>query len=661
MLVRQVCVALAIAALSGAVPAPVKHVLHEKRSEHLDWVKGERIKRDSVLPVRIGLTQNNLEKGDEYLMAVSDPSSPKYGQYWTAEEVHGLFAPSKDSVESVRHWLEASGIHESRIVHSDNKGWLAFDAYAHEVEDLFKAEFYEHEHASSSSIKIGCEEYHVPEHIQAHIDYITPGVKLSPIVKKTTKEKRASHLVHSKGTPVGIDDSINTVIPEKAKSLPADLQTCGTNMTPACIKALYKIPNATKAKKGNSLGLYEQGDYFAKSDIDMYYKAYAPWIPQGTYPIPALIDGANFSVPDYSPLNTGESDIDIDMAYALIYPQSVTLYQVDDQIYEPQEVATTNLFNTFLDALDGSYCTYSAFGEKGDNPDIDAVYPNPQPGGYKGKLQCGVYKPTNVISASYGQAEADLPVAYTKRQCNEFLKLGLQGHSILFASGDYGVASFHGDGSANGCLGPEGKIFNPQYPSNCPYVTSVGGTMLYADQTVNDAESVMHANLGGTAANFSSSGGFSNYFPQPLYQRKAVEKYFKKAKLTYPYYSEFEVNLNKTKGLYNRIGRAYPDVSANGALFPAYTNGALHHFYGASLASPLFASINEERLARGKRPVGFVNPVLYAHPEVLNDITNGTSAGCDSDGFSAIPGWDPVTGLGTPNYPKLKNLFLSLP
>lgn len=38
---------------------------------------------------------------------------------------------------------------------------------------------------------------------------------------------------------------------------------------------------------------------------------------------------------------------------SLIYPQTVTLYQVDDQIYEPEEVATTNLFNTFLDALDG--------------------------------------------------------------------------------------------------------------------------------------------------------------------------------------------------------------------------------------------------------------------------------------------------------------------
>lgn len=47
---------------------------------------------------------------------------------------------------------------------------------------------------------------------------------------------------------------------------------------------------------------------------------------------------------------------------ALIYPQNVTLYQVDDQIYEPEEVATTNLFNTFLDALDGVRCGLSLSG-----------------------------------------------------------------------------------------------------------------------------------------------------------------------------------------------------------------------------------------------------------------------------------------------------------
>lgn len=102
--------------------------------------------------------------------------------------------------------------------------------------------------------------------------------------------------------------------PDAAGKLPADLQGCGRNMTPTCIKAMYHIPDATTATPGNSLGLYEQGDYFAKSDLDLFYAKYAPHIPQGTYPIPALIDGANFSVPANSPLNTGESDIDIDMA-----------------------------------------------------------------------------------------------------------------------------------------------------------------------------------------------------------------------------------------------------------------------------------------------------------------------------------------------------------
>jgi tripeptidyl-peptidase-1 len=269
-----------------------------------------------------------------------------------------------------------------------------------------------------------------------------------------------------------------------------------------------------------------------------------------------------------------------------------------------------HLTNLDLTNFPKSYCTYSAYGETGDDPSIDPVYPDTRPGGYNGdstlsfllfankiahfrigQLQCGVYKPTNVISASYGQAESDLPINYTKRQCNEFMKLGLQGHSIMIASGDYGVASFPGDGGANGCLGPEGAIFNPQYPSNCPYVTSVGATMLYADQTVYTPESVMHVNLSGTAQNFSSSGGFSNYFSQPSYQQSAVAEYFKIADLAYPYYSEFSPDFNTTKGFYNRIGRAYPDVAANGVNLRAFTDGVDDHWFGTSLASPLFASV----------------------------------------------------------------------
>lgn len=83
------------------------------------------------------------------------------------------------------------------------------------------------------------------------------------------------------------------------------------------------------------------------------------------------------------------------------------------------------------------------------------------------------------------------------------------------------------------------------------------------------------------------------------------------------------------------------------------------------MSAPIFASllnrIVEERIKVGKGPLGFVNPTLYENPQVLNDITNGTNPGCGTNGFHAAKGWDPVTGLGTPNYPKMLELWLSLP
>lgn len=165
----------------------------------------------------------------------------------------------------------------------------------------------------------------------------------------------------------------------------------------------------------------------------------------------------------------GESGLDFQLTYPLIYPQTITLYQTDDIYYSMGlEQPSTGGFNTFLDALDGSYCTYSAYGETGNDP-IDPVYPDLSgaPGAFTGPLMCGVYKPTNVISISYGGQEVDMPVYYQKRQCNEFMKLGLQGVSIFFASGDAGVAGppYYGAGGPNGCLGFNYTIFNPSWPN----------------------------------------------------------------------------------------------------------------------------------------------------------------------------------------------------
>jgi tripeptidyl-peptidase-1 len=154
---------------------------------------------------------------------------------------------------------------------------------------------------------------------------------------------------------------------------------------------------------------------------------------------------------------------------------------------------------------------------------------------------CGVYKPTNVISLSYGGQESDVPISYQKRQCLEYLKLGLQGVSFLFASGDSGVSSKslnscwwskltrtdypapYGIDGPTGCLGQNLDIFNPTWPGTCPFVTSVGATKVYPGYTVSDPESAVYDPAGFPyAVNYSSGGGFSNLYSIPDYQADAV-------------------------------------------------------------------------------------------------------------------------------------------
>jgi tripeptidyl-peptidase-1 len=77
-------------------------------------------------------------------------------------------------------------------------------------------------------------------------------------------------------------------------------------------------------------------------------------IPQGTGPKLEAIDGAvaPASVHQAGP----ESDLDFQVAYALIYPQSAIFFQTDDPVYEAN-CTFSGFLNTFLDALDGSYCS----------------------------------------------------------------------------------------------------------------------------------------------------------------------------------------------------------------------------------------------------------------------------------------------------------------
>jgi tripeptidyl-peptidase-1 len=60
------------------------------------------------------------------------------------------------------------------------------------------------------------------------------------------------------------------------------------------------------------------------------------------------------------------------------------------------------------------------------------------------------------------------------------------------------------------------------------------------------------------------------------------------------------------------------------------------------------------------KKTGFLNPLLYSHSDALTDITDGCNSGCIDTGFCAQSGWDPVTGYGVVNYPKLAQAALEL-
>ncbi|KAH9060645.1 subtilisin-like protein [Lactarius vividus] len=241
------------------------------------------------------------------------------------------------------------------------------------------------------------------------------------------------------------------------------------------------------------------------------------------------------------------------------------------------------------------------------------------------------------ISTSYGGDEQDFDEAYATEVCRLFAMLGVRGASVLYASGNSAV----GRGR---CIANDGSgrvRFLPMFPASCPFVTAVGGTIS------DDPE------VGAPL----SSGGFSNHFKRPDFQDKVVPHFLQ--------------NLgNRYNGLYNATSRGFPDLAAQAYNFPFVFKGEVYLTQGTSCSVPTVAGVisllNDYRLSKGKSVLGWLNPWLYSDGDNgaiggLNDVTMGSNPGCNTAGFNAIAGWDPVTGLGTPDFGKLLKIIDRLP
>jgi kumamolisin len=218
-----------------------------------------------------------------------------------------------------------------------------------------------------------------------------------------------------------------------------------------------------------------------------------------------------------------------------------------------------------------------------------------------------------VISISWGGPEASWAGSSVTALDNACQSAGALGITITVASGD--------NGSSDGGTGD-----NVDFPASSPHVLACGGTQLEGSGTKITSEVVWDDQGSGGGA---TGGGVSTVFPLPTWQANAG------------------VPNNST----GSTGRGVPDVAGDACPETGYNvliDGQAGVVGGTSAVAPLWAAlialINQQNAAAGAPQAGFVNPTLYATPGAFHDIVSGNNGS-----FSAGPGWDACTGLGSPN------------
>lgn len=589
------------------------------------WNQGHEADINQLLQVSISLTIQNADLGVETLLRISDPTSSDYGQYLSAEDVVRMFEPKPNAVFNVMKWLGESGIDQSHVNFSYGGDRFSLILSVQEATLLLETTFYHQTHQETGQEQIACQYYHIPESLAGSIDYILAA---SPV---------PTHQ-HIPRQQIVLDDKITGLA-----SLPLD---CLTQTTLSCLRNLYRIPDDVLPHPDNSFEIFETSWIsWLPEDLDQFFEQMQKNLV-GHRPKVNAVNGGYLQRNYTGPTFNQEPNLDFEYAMALTSPQEVTNVQVGS-------CEQRGNLNDMLAAFDKYYCGSIDPGDK-KYPDF---YP---PGCNATACDCGSSSPPKVLSISWGWTEASFTSNYLQRQCLEFLKLGLMGTTVVVSVSDHGTAS----GSGSFCIddrtgnATDGR-FSPLFPASCPWVTSVGGTQMLQPTDVQipaatTNETTFRKVLSDKIA--SSGGGFSNVFLAPPYQVPNVAVY-----------KDIEKDhLDEIQDRFNSTGRGFPDVAVRADDYWIVSNGKWKRVSGTSASNPVFASIitliNSERMHTGKGPVGFINPVLYSNPDMLNDIVTGANQGCGVDqAFRATRGWDALTGLGSPDYERMRQLFMSLP
>jgi kumamolisin len=219
----------------------------------------------------------------------------------------------------------------------------------------------------------------------------------------------------------------------------------------------------------------------------------------------------------------------------------------------------------------------------------------------------------SVISISWGKAENEWSSQSLQTMDNAFQSAAVLGVTVCVATGD--------DGSSDGESGA-----NVDFPSSSPHALACGGTTLLSAQGKITSETAW-----GNGADGATGGGVSTFFGLPSWQVNA--------------------NVPQSANSGGGVGRGTPDVAADAdpnTGYMIFLEGIEGQVGGTSAAAPLWAGlialINQQLV----EPVGYINPCLYLDWINVADVTQDIVIGSNG-AYSAGPGWDACTGLGSPN------------
>ncbi|KAG1760276.1 peptidase S8/S53 domain-containing protein [Suillus occidentalis] len=285
----------------------------------------------TMMPAKPGTSLNRLE---QHLWELSDPSHPCYGAHLSKEEADTLMAPHPEALDIVNGWLASHGLVEESLIRSSANDWVTICTY------------YIYKHAKTGESIVWTTSYSLPE-ILHNIDLIQP----TTLFARFKAFKSTLHWANQAQPPV-LSTSTGTITGPAGNQVDA---SCNSLVTISCLKQLYNSEAyKTSAMNGNKLGLTDYlGQYTNNMDLQQFYQLENPSAYGSNYTFVSMNGGLNNQTDAAAGI---EANLDTQFGFGLTWPAPRTFYSTGGEPpFNPDMLTPTDTNEPYSYTISTSY------------------------------------------------------------------------------------------------------------------------------------------------------------------------------------------------------------------------------------------------------------------------------------------------------------------